>query len=170
MPSNPDRLLVPTAKGLTEPVDPPGQSEVDHYKCYTTKVSKGAPKFAPIPAVALDDQFTEGPRVFSLSKPTRVCTPTDKNDEGIKNASVGLMCYQAKAVKGVCAAGAPKNVGGACGKEQDCGGSKQTHFCELRPKFQKVVGLFVNNQLGPEQVDTTKEDEFCAPSAISQPD
>ena len=124
----------------------------------------------PILFDPLADQFTDGPRVFALNKFTRLCVPTDKNGEGIKNANVGLMCYQAKAVKGVCTLGAPANAGGACVRELDCGGNKQTQFCEVQEKFERAVGLFVNNQLTPGQVDTTREDEFCVPSGISQLD
>jgi len=164
----PDRLLVPAALSSTAPVDLPGANDVDHYKCYRAKVSKGAPKFIPIPAVAITDQFTGGVRVFDLTKPTRVCTPTAADDQGIKDASEGLMCYKGTPVKGVCAAEAPSNSGGGCVREQNCGGTKQTHFCAIQPKFQKAVGLFVNDQFGPGQVDTLKEDEFCVPSEIVQ--
>jgi hypothetical protein len=35
------------------------------------------------------------------------------------------------------------------------------------PKHQKRTGLFVNNQFGPERLDTIKEGEFCIPSLKS---
>jgi hypothetical protein len=35
------------------------------------------------------------------------------------------------------------------------------------PRHEKRVGLFVNNQFGPEQLDTRKEAEFCIPSTTS---
>jgi hypothetical protein len=33
-----------------------------------------------------------------------------------------------------------------------------------QPKHVKVLGIHVNNQFGPEQLDTIKEEEFCVPS------
>ena len=37
------------------------------------------------------------------------------------------------------------------------------------PKHAKVTGLFVNNQFGPDEVDTLKETEFCVPSSENPP-
>jgi len=51
---------------------------------------------------------------------------------------------------------------------RDCGGTKNTSFFVLQPKFKRVVGLFVNNQFGPGEVDATNEDEFCVPSEMSR--
>jgi len=166
----PDRLLVPAAKGSLEPVPAPDAPPLDPYKCYKVRVSQGAPRFTAIPAVAVADEFTLGPRVFRLSKPTRLCTPTHEGGEDVKNPNTLLLCYQAKPVKGLCVPGAPTNAGGVCSKEHDCGGSGRTSFCLVQEKFQKVRGLFVNNEFGPEQVDATKETEFCVPSEIPQPD
>jgi hypothetical protein len=80
------------------------------------------------------------------------------------------MCYQTKTVSGVCSGEAPTNAGGVCAKEQDCGGGNGTQFCGRQPKFQKVVGLYVSNQLWLGQVDATKESEFCAPATITHTD
>lgn len=33
-----------------------------------------------------------------------------------------------------------------------------------QPKHVKLLGIHVNNQFGPEQLDTVKEEEFCVPS------
>jgi hypothetical protein len=129
----PERLLVPTAKGLSEPVPLPGLNGVDHYKCYMAKPSKGTPKSLSLPIVGIEDQF---------------------------------MCYQARAVGGLCGLDAPINKGGVCSAERECGGTRQTGFCELQAKFQRVVGLFVNNQFGPSQLDATKEEELCVPSTM----
>jgi hypothetical protein len=130
----PDRLLVPTAKSLAGPVDPPGPNNVDHYKCYKVRKSRGAPKFKPILGVAVSDQFiAQPPKLFDLKKPTRLCTPVDKNGEGIKNPNNHLLCYQAKPVKG-------------------------------QPRHQPVSPIFVNNQFGPEVVQTVKEEDLCVPS------
>lgn len=131
----PDRLLMPTAKSLTGPVDPPGLNNVDHYKCYKVRGRKGAPKFKPILGVSVSDQFIgQPPKLFDLKKPTRLCTPVDKNGEGIKNPGTHLLCYQAKPTKG-------------------------------QPRHQPVSSIFVNNQFGPEILQTVKEEDLCVPSA-----
>ena len=59
------------------------------------KVSKGAPRFEPISAVSVVDQFAQA-KLYDLKKPTRLCTPVDKNGEGVIDASSLLLCYQAK--------------------------------------------------------------------------
>ncbi len=73
----------------------------------------------------------------------------------IQNPDARLTCYQVKLVKGVCAAGSPQNEGGEKGV---------TAFCEAQPKHEKGVGIHTNNQFGPEQLDTIKEEELCVPS------
>src|SRR5262249_55798954 len=115
------------------PPPDPLSHDVDHFKCYQVKLSRGT-KFQVIPGVAVLDQFNQ-PRLFDIDKPTRLCLPVDKNGEGIKHQSAHLMCYQVKAVKE-----------------------------PPQPKHVKVLGIFVNNQFGPERLDTVKEDEFCVPS------
>jgi hypothetical protein len=38
-----------------------------------------------------------------------------------------------------------------------------------QPKHTKVTGLLLNNQFGPDEVDTLKETEFCVPSSENSP-
>jgi hypothetical protein len=99
-------LLVPTAENLT--IDPPlpGPNEVDHYKCYGVKISKGTPKFPKGVSVTLADQFSRPAKSFAVSKPTDLCTPVDTNGSGIKHASVHQLCYKVKP-----ATAGPKNTG-----------------------------------------------------------
>ena len=96
----PDRLLVPTSKGIGAPLDPPGAFGVNHYKCYTVAIPKGDPKFKVISGVSVDDQFTNGAKLFDLKKPTRLCLPVNKNGEGVLNPTANLLCYQATPVTG----------------------------------------------------------------------
>jgi hypothetical protein len=137
----PDRLLVPTAKSTEGPVEEPNatQHNVDHYNCYTVKVSKGDPKFPKGLQAHVVDQFNQ-PKLYAIKKPTRLCAPTDKNgeDPGAKTHADHLLCYQAKPVKG-------------------------------QPKHQKVLGVHLHNQFGVEQVNTIKEEELCAPSTKTLP-
>jgi hypothetical protein len=97
----PDRLLVPTAKDLDEMPPPPYPEahNVDHYKCYNVKVTRGAPKFPKGIQVFIEDQF-EQPKLYDVKKPTRLCIPVDKNGEGIKDRDAHLMCYKVKPAKG----------------------------------------------------------------------
>ena len=136
----PDRLLVPTSKGLSAPLPAPEGSNVDHYTCYTAAVTKGSPKFAPIRGVSVADQFTQaqfpsGKKLFDLTKPTHLCMPANKNGEGVLNPLGSLACYKAVGAKG-------------------------------QPKHRPVKGLFLANQLDVEQADATAEEELCVPSDV----
>lgn len=131
---NSDRLLVPTAKNLTTAPPEPGPTNVDHYKCYKVAISKGRPKFQPLSQVAVADQFES--RLFDLKKPTHLCTPVSTNGGAIKNPAGHLLCYQASLSRTE-----PK-----------------------QPPHAPVRSINVNNQFGPERLDTVKEEELCVPS------
>jgi hypothetical protein len=98
----PDLLFVPTAKSLTAtPAAPDLQTiGVNHYKCYRIKVSSGTPKFPKGLQASVEDQFTSPAKVFDLRKPRHLCTPVDKNGEGIKNPAAHLLCYTVKPASG----------------------------------------------------------------------
>ena len=83
-----------------------------------------------IRGVTILDQFGQ-PGLADVVRPTRLCTPVDKNGEGIKNTAGHLMCYKVVPA--------------------------------TRKRFD-VFHVFLNNQFGPELVDTGKEAEFCVPS------
>lgn len=132
----PELLLVPSTKSLTGRVDPPDLAihDVDHYKCYEVKVTPGTDKFPKGIQAFVVDQFEE-PKRFDLKKPARLCTPVDKDGEGIKNPNTLLTCYWATPAK-------------------------------REPEHIRVFRIHVNNQFGPEQVETAKEveEEICVPS------
>lgn len=132
--TRPDRLLVPTAKSLTNPVDLPNPAthNVDHFKCYRVEKTKGSPKFPAKIQAPVADQF-HGFKTYQVKNPTRLCTPVDKNGEGIKDPDAHLMCYRAIRAKG-------------------------------QGKQQPVKGLYVNNQFGPGRLDAMAESELCVPS------
>jgi hypothetical protein len=77
-----------------------GITSVDHFKCYAVRMPRGAPRFTAIPGVSLDDDLLDLGIRFDLKKPTRLCLPADQNGEGIQNAALALMCYQAAAARG----------------------------------------------------------------------
>jgi hypothetical protein len=89
-----DTLLVPTAK--TVPPAPPPQAlpgvTVDHFRCLRVRVSAGT-SFTP-QTVTAADQF--GTRQLRLTRPLKLCLPTNKNGEGIFDPATHLMCYKAK--------------------------------------------------------------------------
>ena len=91
----PDLLLVPTAKSLVSqpPAPDPMSHNVDHYKCYKIRVTRGTPRFPERVIVTATDQFNASLKTVKLKKPRHLCTPVDKNGEGIKNPTVHLMCY-----------------------------------------------------------------------------
>jgi hypothetical protein len=93
-----DLLLVPTAKSLSGPASAPapGAHSVEHYKCYKVKVTTGTPKLPRGTQVTITDQFTPSTGTFDLKKPKHLCTPVNKNGEGITNPNGHLLCYIAK--------------------------------------------------------------------------
>jgi hypothetical protein len=80
--SHPLSLLVPTAKSLTDPVDPPVEAshDVDHYLRYAVKaeakLANGVALAKPPHALQVDavDQFQE--RRYDLGTITKLCVPT----------------------------------------------------------------------------------------------
>jgi acyl-homoserine lactone acylase PvdQ len=83
-------LCVPTAEAAV-----PSALGVDHFACYRTP--HGTPPFVR-QTVSLADEFQT--KNTLLTKPDSVCTPADKNGEGIKNSTVALACYRMKVVAG----------------------------------------------------------------------
>lgn len=93
----PERLLLPTAKGLDAPAGAPA-GELDDFKCYKVKRSKGAPRFARGRRVVVADQFES--RSYDLIKPTRLCAPVSRDGGPVASPEAHLMCYRAKPAKG----------------------------------------------------------------------
>lgn len=159
-----DRVFVPTAKSLTEPVGQAGPNNVDRYECARVRVTPKTRKFSKNLFVSVVDQFDQ-PKTYEVKRPTRLCTPIDLDGQGVKSPTQDLMCYQVRQVKGLCTAEALVNAGGVCKKESDCGGTRrETNFCAFQPKHQKVKEIHVNNEFLPELVDTTRTEDLCLPS------
>ncbi|MBI3247750.1 MAG: hypothetical protein HYZ50_14700 [Deltaproteobacteria bacterium] len=129
-----ERMLEPTAKSLTAPVEPLEWDShlVDHFTCYTARMNREAEKFPRGLQASVVDQFAQ-PKLYDVKKPTRLCTPAAEDGQAIKDAGRHLMCYQVRPAR----------------KE---------------PRHISVPGIFLNNHIGPEQVDTVKEEELCVPS------
>ena len=102
----PDRLLVPSAKSLgPDPLpEPDNQTHfVDHFLCYTVDNNSDSDSDSDsnqgsFPTVSVEDQF--GAKSFRVMRPERLCTPVDKEGEGIKKSENHLMCYRVKPARG----------------------------------------------------------------------
>lgn len=98
----PDLLLVPSLASLTGGVPPapdPASHDVDHLKCYKAAVTKGTAGLPKGTQVALADELTAPPKLFSVTVLTHLCTPVEKNGEPVTSATGHLLCYKAKSAK-----------------------------------------------------------------------
>jgi len=175
----PTSLLVPTNKDLSNPVaaPDPASHNVDHFLCYKVKGQKKLADGAKLPGlpkgiqVEVEDQFQA--RRYDLKKITKLCNPVDKSGDPVllsgpnkgdpfpitpasrRNPGTHLVCYKAKLAK--------KFI-----QQNGCGSAdpadKGTKIDPEQAKHEKRIGIFVNNQFGPGQLDTKKEVEFCIPS------
>ena len=90
-------LLVPSAKSHDSVPSELDEISINHFKCYNAKESKGTPKFEKR-NVDLTDQF--GSLTMTVYKLSTLCSPVDKNNEGVVNDENYLMCYDLKKIKG----------------------------------------------------------------------
>lgn len=104
-----DKLLVPTAKSLTQPPAPLQVVDVDHFKCYDVKLHKGT-KFPKGVQITLTDQFYTVPRTLDVKGPSHLCPVARKNDEDVIDPCSALLCFDYKAAKGQAKFKALKNV------------------------------------------------------------
>jgi len=138
----PERLLVPTSKGIGAPPPAPNPllHDVDRYKCYKARRSPGTPALprgATALSVMLENQFTDGTS-FTLSKLTRLCTPVDMSGLGIENPTAHLVCFQARTLL-------PLLTGGS------------------EPTFSD---LFSTSEFGTEELVTKRAYELCLPGVL----
>jgi hypothetical protein len=91
-------LLVPTVKNPSETPPTPAAFTVDHFECYKVSVTSRTPKFVPVVALPIKDQF--GVMTVAVKKPKFLCNPVDKNGEDptAPTHPDHLMCYQVKQV------------------------------------------------------------------------
>src|SRR5437870_9817625 len=79
----PTSLFEPASKviGNGNP-GPVNRAGVDRYECYKVAKPKGAlsSSFIPVASPRITDEFG-GPFAYDLSKPTKLCTPVNKNNE-----------------------------------------------------------------------------------------
>lgn len=128
-----ERLLVRSAKDLVSPPAPPTAGTVDHFACYSVKITKGTPKLPKGLHVTVGDQFTAPAAVYDVKKPLRLCLPVALNGSPTAQPATALACYQTKL-----AAQKPK-----------------------QPKHLKRLAVHVANDLGALTVDTQGDRELC---------
>lgn len=132
----PQRLMVPSVKSLGVPPAGEPSNIVDHYKCYKIKVTPNTPKLAKGIQVTVKDQLNQfQPRLYEVKKPLQLCTPVDKNGEGIISPTGHLMCYKVKPADGVAD----------------------------HQRVQGQIHL-KNQLVADQQVDTIKESVLCVPA------
>ncbi len=72
---------------------PPGDaSGVNNFKCYKIRDNK-MPAFAPTQATVKDDFSSPAGFAYDVVKPTKLCTPVDKEGEGTVDPYGHLVCY-----------------------------------------------------------------------------
>lgn len=127
----PAALLVPAAKSRTQPPPAPVAPVVDHFTCYKAAITNGTPGFVR-QRVTLEDQF--GALTVDVQRPTRLCLPTNKNDEapGTETHPDRLMCYRIK----------------------------QTGT----PRFLAVPNVYTRDQFGSRRFDARMPAELCMPA------
>lgn len=134
----PSRLLMPSSKDLSEEPPPPDPAEhdLDAYKCYRVKLSKGSARLPRGTVASVADQFTEAKR-FQIGKPTELCNPAIVGGRDIKvfGPDNHLMCYKVRPLSD-------------------------------EPKHDKRSAVRINNRFEPSQLDTKREQELCVPSVV----
>lgn len=173
-------LLVPSGKDLTMPANAPTEAmhDLDHYLCYQVQQQRRLSNGTPLPAfprgIQVDgsDQFQT--RRYDLRRITRLCQPVAKSGSPvflngplkgspksitpstIRHPERFLVCYRAaRSLKTI--------VQNGCGPltPNDPG----TPIVPSQPPHQRRIGVHVNNQFGPEILDSLSEAEICLPAA-----
>jgi cysteine-rich repeat protein len=78
-------------------LDPTCGLALDHFKCYQSRIAKGAPLFAPRTVTLTDSVSTTD---LKIVKPTNLCTPVKVDDGGVFDPTAHLTCYQLKSAPG----------------------------------------------------------------------
>ncbi len=84
----PDQVCLPAEKDGQPPV-----AELDAFKCYRVRRTPGTPRFEE-QTVTLQDQFET--KQTQVLRPRLLCTPVERDGEGILDPSSDLTCYSIK--------------------------------------------------------------------------
>jgi hypothetical protein len=98
LPRGADRLLVPSALGLSEPPGPLAGAAVDAFRCYRARLPRGERFERRMLGVASPLSTTR--RVFDVRAPRRLCLPVELDGAAIQRPENALVCYAARPAKG----------------------------------------------------------------------
>ena len=91
----PKLLMVPTEKQERGGKRKPIRTDTDHFQCYSIKAQGGIRSVDGKPKrVTVKDQFRK--KGVKVKDPKLLCTPVDKNDEGLLHPVRHLLCYAIK--------------------------------------------------------------------------
>jgi hypothetical protein len=85
----PSLFLVPAASSRVGLPSPPVPGGVDHFTCYQIRGARFR-----LAGISVVDEF--GNYTADAKRPVRLCVPTDKNGEGVGNATDHLLCYEVR--------------------------------------------------------------------------
>jgi hypothetical protein len=91
--TRPNTLCVPAEKDMV-----PSDLNINHFKCYKARTTRGTPAFTPR-EVEVSDQFDMN-KLTNVIKPLLLCNPVDKNGEGMPFPENHLVCFRVKDVPG----------------------------------------------------------------------
>jgi hypothetical protein len=133
-------------------------TNVDAFRCYKAKPSKGSPKFAPIPDVRVKHDFEDV--LVDLTKPQLLCPPADTIGDGLLHPDTHLESYAFKAQKGQ-----PKPV-------PQNGLAFQTQLGAFVVDVKKATGIALptaESPIAPPQVVPTDVDRYaCYPAKLAK--
>jgi hypothetical protein len=87
-----DTLCVPAEKDMV-----PSDLNINHFKCYKVRATRGTPAFTSRD-VSVMDQFED--KMTTVIRPALLCNPVDKNGEGMPFPENHLTCFKIKDVSG----------------------------------------------------------------------
>jgi hypothetical protein len=98
--TKPVRVLMPSAESTSAPPPPLVAPVTDTFTCYRVRVTRGTPRFVPVPGVTIADQF--GSLTFDVKKPSMLCVASDLNNTEplAEYHNEHLMCYKIKVLRG----------------------------------------------------------------------
>ncbi|MCW5891068.1 MAG: hypothetical protein KIT14_11020 [bacterium] len=145
----PSTVLIPAQTSYLGPVAPPNpvDHDVDTFRCYDVKPSKGSRGLAKaVYAVvhsALPDDYFKIRKLFAVGKPRRLCVASSIDGAGVESATAALLCHQVKAAKPLLPTIWPD------------------------PVFARIPAINTGDAFGQLGVMAIKEESLCVPSIIN---
>ena len=135
--------------------------------CYRVQVTPGTPRFEKLNFLGSDRFQTQAYRV---TRPRMLCALASKeggNPEAITDPTFQL-CYRLFVANSFCEVGSPPEFAlQTCRKDEDCGAMNR---CVTYPKpfnHQRIPDLQMNNEFGPETLQTFYEEMICLDATVA---